>query len=775
MRNTLRLWLCAFVLLALFPAAAQRTGTVSLDLNGTWKDSRGRDVTITQQGTSVSIRFASGAVFSGEMHGRQLEVKHSLSFEETNKSLPTSVREQITGEEVRIVGNVSDDAASIEGTYYDRDPDWEHDQETDVYTVKGFKPGGRPMNFFRGDLKISDVTMDYTPWYIAQTELKRQLQSAKADLSRTEEALVTRQQEAERARAACVPKEARLEALKRQLAQAQLTGLGTGPPEAQKTRAYKALEGQINRLVLRQDQLYDRIVNARQYSSNISPQAMQRMLDEYDSNKVQERNLREQLKQMQDRMGYTATVEAAKRQAIDLDNAYYDAYKSYLKTELYDRELAEKRLVWAQEERNKAQDALGLIQESVDHLNPADSPNILTITASAENATRYDAEIWSPDILEKLNRDVRGLQAEVRRLNDIRGNAKNEFLTAGDQSLAATQALYRGIIESAATQAVIETGFNVWDIVEKGKSGGLAGAFAEAAKKAAEALILGAPSFAEPQVQEEFYSFAIDTPKDAGKLLGKRFVKSAVTGPAVKTAAERTIAQYMERKTASALAAAEAQFFQPGPWDSDLYISILRQREALEEARERVTKAVTANSTWRNMGSNLLQNVKKSFWDPKEKSYLKKSSFLTGVAKDVAKAQLKQWAADYFEGEAMKASMMADVELHARVGIFMSASATYWKARDLWEFKSAQRDELLEQYDPKNNLKVKTNTTFRTGVQLSVTFDTLDHRGNNHEFEVTIGGKRAQRSGGGLTYTVTTSDMQKDANGGVKLDVKILR
>ncbi|MGH9649160.1 MAG: hypothetical protein ACRD3I_01690 [Terriglobales bacterium] len=257
--------------------AQERPRTVSLDLNGTWKDSRGNDVQITQSGTSVTIQFRSGALFSGALRGRQLEVKHSLSFEETRKNLPTAIRGMIAGEEVSIRGAVNDAGDTIEATYYDRDPEWE--EKDGEYKILRYREGGRPMNFFRGELRIADISIDYTPWFIAQTELKRKLQSAKDDVRRAEEAVTARQGELEGARAACPPKEAALESLQRQLAAARATAQSSGPPEAQKTRAYKNVEARLQRLVARENQLYDRITRAKEYSSNITPHVVLRMLE----------------------------------------------------------------------------------------------------------------------------------------------------------------------------------------------------------------------------------------------------------------------------------------------------------------------------------------------------------------------------------------------------------------------------------------------------------------------------------------------------------------
>ena len=91
-------------------------------------------------------------------------------------------------------------------------------------------------------------------------------------------------------------------------------------------------------------------------------------------------------------------------------------------------------------------------------------------------------------------------------------------------------------------------------------------------------------------------------------------------------------------------------------------------------------------------------------------------------------------------------------------------------------FKKELRKEIVARYDPKNHFNLKTNTSFGAGTELFITLTTLDGRGANHEMEVTVGGRRAQRVASDiLRFSVPTDGMQKDANNGVKLEIRVLR
>jgi hypothetical protein len=763
--------------------AQQRPSTVSLDLNGTWKDSRGHDVQITQTGTSVSIRFASGAVFAGELHGKQVEVKHSLDFDETNKSLPTSVREQITGEEVRIVGTVSDDGSKIEGTYYDKDPDWEHDPDTDTYKVKGFKPGDRPMSFFRGDLHIASVNVDYAEWYSCQYDIKRRLQSAKDDLERARTATAQRTKELEDATAACAAPEAELARLTRERDDAQNLAAATQPPEAKKSKAYKDAEARLSRAVARENQLFDRITHAQEYSSNMPPAAMQRMLDEYDQLEVQEKQLRAKLKQMQDDMGFTKQVKDAAERALAYDNLYWDQYKTYLHNFLDPREMATKRKLWAEETEKKAQDEMDAAQQAFDRLNEASSPLVTDINGSSEGSARYQAEVWSPDVMEKLKKEIEDARTEVGKANELRADARSDFLSAGQRNIAALEMWERDIKRSATAQKAIEWGFTAWDLGEKFAEKGWIGLLAEAAKKKVEqefseqiaaktkgtmfesvGKVLGPTDFVEPITWKDYATDWHPTDPKTYKLVGSRTFKTATTGPA----ANAIVAKYLEAKAGRVLAEGEQAFFTSTKGTIYDYYKILQQREALAEAQKKLRESLP-RGLFKDWGKGMRENFKKMLWDPKKTGPIKSS-----LGRDVVKKALKQLAANLFEGGDAEYAAQTELELSAASIIFLQSSRNYWHARDYWEFKSAERAEILEQYDEKNNLKVKTNTSFRTGTELIIELQTLDKKAASHEMQVTIGGRRASPVGPSR-FSVKTDNMQKDATGGVKLEIKVSR
>lgn len=160
--------------LAQHPPQVDRSAKI--DFDGTWIDDNGREWQFTQEGNYLSMKTPSGAVFEGQINGRNFNSFHELSFAETRKDLPVPVRQQITGERVLLDGTLDYDGQTIMASYTDKDPEWEKNETTGAYKILVLHDNKTRMTFKRpADIHIGRIRVDYEPGQQRVREIQQRI------------------------------------------------------------------------------------------------------------------------------------------------------------------------------------------------------------------------------------------------------------------------------------------------------------------------------------------------------------------------------------------------------------------------------------------------------------------------------------------------------------------------------------------------------------------------------------------------------------------------
>jgi hypothetical protein len=753
----MRAYLIPFLFLALgATCGAQTTLTKpnAVDLNGNWRDQNGQSVTIKQTGNQVTLTTAAGRVFSGKLDGVLLELRHDLTPAETEQDLPPPVREQAFGQVVMIKSVVSPDGNEIKGQYIGKKPRWE---EKDVngqqsYTILGWDDVPDESLFNRNGYYISELSIDYYGWQHAHNDLQNAVNDAQTLVNIRTAAFTdaAKALTAERAKMLQIAAtlDAKSAALKLALAKANATTM----PASMKNADYTNTQNQITKLQARQAKLeayFDQIHNG---TSSGDPQAISNLFTEHDENAATLATLQAHLQKLQDQSGFTAKVAAAQTAAQQADDDYFDAYKA----DAHERDLfdtAQQSALRAQQGLDDATTAFYAATANLTMFDQQGSPRIVGVRVGSYYSVTY----WTPQSeLADIDASIAVVKARISELDQNRQDDQALFLSAGQtalnagQTLAGKQTWYGG---SAIGQALIETGFYAWDVNNAWSKGGPPAALGEAVKKLVEGLILGFPSNADPDVSQTDIDAVFDKARDAMLVTVQKRVVKTGTGYGTGVAVTALMKSQEEKALAAASSEIEAVLNSGGTVQDALVRRYVYQRTFRDQAVENFNKAVK-DGTFRKMGANLA------------------SKMIIGVVKDIAKAQMKQQVANFFVSQAFLDYIDADLQCRGAALILLKDNARYYAAQDDLVFLQQLKAEILRQYDSRNQMKVIRNQTFYDQAALPIE---LDNQGTNANptANVALGGKDATPSGAALRYTVSAYELQKTADGGLKLEIHV--
>ncbi len=737
-----------------------------IQLSGQWRDSQGDKFTIEQTGQHVTLITTTKRVFAGDLVGDTMVLKHQLSYEETMPNLPAEVRQLSTGVEVEIRGTVSADRNTIEGKYVGKEPKWK--EKDGQYTIESFDDVPSPRTLHRNGYHIASLKIDYNGWEITHPKLHNAVTDAKDALTRAQAAFAEMRKKLEAEFAVMQSKTSDLDQKEAVLDDAIKRATATAPPENSKSAAYKAAEASLHRLDARQTRL-ETLFADKDNMKHAPPSAVSALLQEYEDDKQKVVDLEAKLKSMRDAMGFTAEVDAAKKDAEVKYEIYFQAYKEAYK-QRSNVDLAEHRAVLAGQLLDQRRDAYTRAVQEEQLFKEDGSP----LVTSVRVGSYYDAVYWTPDeALRDLNPTISNLEDYLKELAERREQNRVEFMRARQSAAAASDRLYRGQIKSAIGQAAVESGFYFYDVIKAGRKGGIFGAGAEAVKKGIEGLIFGAPQFAEAEIAPEDingilrqsgWSLFTNSPKRAGK--------TAVTGNWTGL----VVANYLKEKKMAAFEASWRELMRDNPVEQrlreiDPTFSNRFSSEVGKYLAEERKDALEA-------GAKYVQARDSALFRDWGKELGKK--FIIGLAKDVLKQRMKQNVANFFESEEYLDFIQADLESRAAALILVRDSSRYNDALDMHAYFLQIRAEILKQYDPNNHLQIRRNETFYSQAQLPIELeDRYDVQGGHaaaRQVTVTLGERGADGQGAGqLRYTVGAYDLEQDADGGVKLVVKVER
>ncbi len=209
------------------------------------------------------------------------------------------------------------------------------------------------------------------------------------------------------------------------------------------------------------------------------------------------------LNKLADKLGLNARRDALLKAAEDADDARRHEEVNYIAA------------VAAAEAAHKGRDeAIDLYDIATRAHDDADAavhalaakgvPLITYVAATDGNAhTYYYAQWWDPkEALDFYDKEIPALQNVLVNAFDDRLATRGFFLAAQDESLNDRGRLYYGIWKSALAQGAVEAGYYFKEVYDKWTEAGPVGALAEAVKKLVEGIVLGPPSFYEPQLAQ---------------------------------------------------------------------------------------------------------------------------------------------------------------------------------------------------------------------------------------------------------------------------------
>lgn len=417
------------------------------------------------------------------------------------------------------------------------------------------------------------------------------------------------------------------------------------------------------------------------------------------------------------------------------------------------------------------------------HVLEAKGKPLITYVAVTNGGgqTYYYAQYWDPkEALDFFDSEIPALEKAMLGAADYRIESRGTLLSTQQQATIDLDRLESGIMKSAYAQSAVEAGYYFWDVVSKAREGGPLGALTEAVKKLVEGLVLGMPSFYEPQLAvqlkpvkptgtvSDLWNLASDT--------ATKRTKKTMGWLAVDYRVKQYMADHSFEKFLSYTGKAVVR--QPGR------TPIVLDAENITNARAFYEKFKTAyaaqQKAWGDLTFSAFSKTATSGIASKAKAVLTSKpveKMAYGLAKDLSKQWLKQLLGEKLEGGPLYDSIFSEYKAQAASAQFLAASAAYWQAVDEYKMRLAERAAILKDYDPNTQLKATVNREFASGQTVRIEFTDRDGHimaTGNRKYKVLLGGREAHFAGGPyLQFDVAARDLKDDGHGGVELSITV--
>jgi len=469
-RKSLRKVLLVFAALCLSvtPLAAQHPHTVDksakIDFNGVWVDDAGREWEFTQEDNSnyITLKAPSGATFEGQVSGRTFNAFHELAFAETRKDLPPPVRQMITRERVLIDGTLSADGETIDADYVDKDPDWEHDKDTNKYKILKMNDGHRAMHFKRpDDIHIGRIRVDYEPGKQRVREIQQRINDLDSSIKALDPLIKDAQARYEAAKGP-YQRAKQVEAdIRAQIAKAQ-------PDPAVQTQIdyLEALKFFQDMQDAGADGSTPAFVDAINKKNALLKQLKAKGLKPPLPNQKSGAQLQAMIDALEKQQGIT------KDQIFKLEDQALLANADFRKAE-YEWDLATNSLNRLGSQRYPLATEKERLEKSIADARREGDPQLTTVDVAGSKGQVYSAQWWDPqDALKDLNNSISeldqgisGARESEETLHAAYDDAKREEAAAGDRVIS-------GIWKSAWAQYGVEAVDFIGDIVKNSKEEG---------------------------------------------------------------------------------------------------------------------------------------------------------------------------------------------------------------------------------------------------------------------------------------------------------------
>jgi hypothetical protein len=770
-------------------------------LNGKWRDQRGAEYEIAVDGDSVVVTHHNRAVvppkaqaYRGQYRLGTINARYEVtSANDMGVQLPETVRKQIAGWsfgfEIKL--EAKEAGGKLEGTWasqyvtHSGAPNYKVDRVHGYYDVALMLT--RPHEGYR----IVSLDIDYRPWEARQQQLRARIQIAEDDVKRLTSLLTDalgvlddRQDKAQQALRAYAD-------ARRDWETADAKSGNVGLPEEAKSDAYRALERRRDRLAREVERLYNALTERD--SRNPPPPVAFQIHDERSSELDA---INRELEKIANDAGLQRTRERARAESHAAFVAYIANEGKFLAAAAV-LENARESVDDLETELLRAKGkAAAAIQELARF--SASMRRVGGTLVDQSGATKHETTIWEPkELLDHLNSEIATLGRLLEAAAAKRRETRSAFLTTREESIVLSDRLRSGIMASAAAQGLTEFGFSAWDVVEKFKELGPAGAIGETAKKVLEAVILDPPSFYEPTLSLAFMTAEGNAFPDiwpelenVKKYLKKRAVKTYGTSPAasivVKKYIETTSFAVYRQLIDEAIVGSDLTGYRvAGPTQAARAMQAFASFESAQAGYQKAMRESLFRNLARSSRASLVETVKEavkaSVRRPRDE--LRKPTgpgkLQEAVYKEMAKMAAKTFFAEWLEGAPLVEFMASDAQARLATQIFMAASGVYWQVRDDYEARVAEQREVLRQYDPKNHMRIITSETFGEKAALRIILRDGDARwlpASDREVTVKVGGKPAtQVPGDTLTYSLDPAGLAHDGKGGVALEVIVAR
>ena len=625
-------------------------------------------------------------------------------------------------------------------------------------------------------LRIVELDISYKGSEQKKLQLESKVAVAQDDLKRAQDDVRTLNAEYEARRATTgVAHRASLEAETRYAAAMQAIN-DYAPANAGKSAAYLRLEKRRDTLTRRVNLYYENIIaNSGNIRSND-------VFETYDRMQAELANVTAEIDRLNKDLGFAAERErlvGIARNAFDANSRADITLLGAVSVQ----DLAHGRLDEAELRLTEAQAKLDGTALELARFN-AGAFRIAGVEAEEGANMRYKVEAWdASEVLAFLDSEIAGLAAVLSKASAIRKSTRAEFLHAQQEASDAQLQLGDGIMKSAVAQGMTEFAFNAADVIEKAVKAGPIGAVGETAKKVAEAVVLGPPSFYEPSLAPEImtgnggpFSDIRQNLKDTLKYSAKRAVKSGVTSPAASVIVSRFLLSrdtkvYMQLIDQAIVGSMETGYRVAGRTQAQ---AAAKAFEAMEKARAGLKTAISEGRF-----SNLAGLTKLGFKEAFKKAATSPQAgkLAHSVGRDLAKMATKKAMAEWLEGVPLAHYLAAEAEARLRTQIFLAASSVYWDAYDDHRARSDERREILRQYDAKNHMAILKDEQFKDGADLLIVLRDTEGKpisAPDQAVSLTLGGKAAQRvDNTQLFFRVAASDLTHNGSGGVTLAISV--
>lgn len=754
-------------------------------LNGEWKRADGQTVTIGGSGATLTLteknRNGRTMKYAGGYRLGRIDLRHAITHpDDIGAELPDAIRAELArmGLHFTLRLETCHDPDRLAGRWgsqhvtYNQfmQVDRVHDPYDQAYVI------ARTVQ--APDYRIAKLHISYAKWEAAQSALQVKKTIAADELKRAEDLL--RQEISayeERRQRTGVAHRAFVDA-ERASAAAEKALLEYVPADAAKSGDYRRLEQQRQTLARRVDLLYEGIIATVDGGNVVEPAAFEnhrRLQSELDG-------IDAQLARLDGTLGFNTERERLRKAATD-------AFVARVRTEgdlnaaVAVQDEARARESAADVAYAEAQGKLSLVEQELARFHET-APRVSGVSAEAGAVMKYETVYWDPrEVLAYLDGEIPKLERVLERAAKARIDTRRDFLDQQAIASGLQDELAEAIMDSAWGQASVEMAFTLADMVEKGIEGGPIAAIGEGGKKIVEAVILGPPGFYEPALASAvltgdggpFADIRSDI-NDSLKYAAKRGFKTAVTGQAAsllvkKYIESRSTATYMRLIDQAIEGSVETGYRVVGATQAQKAVEAF---DAMQNARAKFQKAIK-DGVFPRYADVVGKSLRETLANAAKNPQLRKIG--GSIAKDMAKAEIKEQIGELVEGRAMRSYVVAEGEARIATQIFLAASNVYWESYDPYHEKVSHRREILRQYDPNNHMQIRKDERFKDGAEILVVLrDRAGRplRATGHAITITLGGKAPKdQARDEFFFVFDATDLAHDGVGGVALEISV--